>query len=57
MNMPWDKPFNISLTIQGMELDAYQLIINERKVGGFSKEKLKQLKLIVDSKGQIFLEF
>ena len=51
--MPWDKPFDASLNIEGMVLDTYKLIINGKQQGTFSKEKLQYLKLMIDSKGQI----
>ena len=55
MKMSWDKPFDVAITIEGMELEGYNLIINGEKQGEFSKDKLKQLKLMIDSKGQISL--
>jgi|TARA_B110000196_G_scaffold115058_1_gene100154 hypothetical protein len=57
INMPWDKPYNTFIKIEGMDLNEYQLIINGNKMGEFSKEKLNRLKLMIDPKGEISLNY
>lgn len=56
MDMPWDKPFNALLNIEGFSLDTYQLVINGKNFGEFSKEKLTLVKLIISPKGDITLD-
>lgn len=56
MDMPWDKPFNALLNTEGFSLDTYQLVINGKNFGEFSKEKLTLVKLIISPKGDITLD-
>ena len=53
MKVSWDKPFDVTLKIEGMVLDQYHLVINGKELGEFSKEKLKLISLTIDSSGEI----
>jgi hypothetical protein len=57
LEVPWDKPYNLSLKIDGLDPDEkYSIILNGEKTPDISGEKLSNLEISVYPGGDIFVD-
>lgn len=57
LEVPWDKPYELTLKIDGLSAgDSYSIILNGEETGNLTGEKLSNLRISVFPEGDIFID-